>query len=156
MSMRKILQFSLLLALLIITTNSSAGIYRWVDENGNVQFGDRPPPEVETSDEVEVRSQEPAANSKGSSPVNRKEARKRLLEQYQREREEKKEAAAKKRKEKQQRQARCSYAKSKLTEYLEHGRLYKRGANQERQYLSDQERNAAIAKARADVKKWCK
>ncbi len=88
--------------------------------------------------------------------MDRKEARGRLLEQYKREREEKKEEAAKKRKEKKQRKAKCEYAKTRLTEYLEHGSLYKRLPNQERKYLSDQERNAEISKARAEVKKWCK
>jgi hypothetical protein len=148
------LRFLLFLTMLIVTANINAGIYKWVDENGQVQYGDRPPPEVETKDEVVIKNQESGAGE--STPVDRKKARDRLLKQYQQEREEKKETEAKKRQEKKRREAKCSYAKSRLTEYLEHGSLYRRKANQEREYLTDQERDAAIARARAEVKKWCK
>lgn len=150
----QILRFSLLLFLLMTVIGASAGVYRWVDENGQVQYGDRPPPEAANSDEVVIRNQGPTSDP--AAPVDRKQARERLLQQYESERKEKKEAAAKKRKEKKQREARCNYAKNRLTEYLEHGLLYERLPNQERKYLTDQQRDAAIADARADVKKWCK
>ena len=156
MTIQRILGYLLILGLLAIVTSTNAGIYKWVDENGNVQVGDRPPPEVEASDEVEISNQGDATDGAGSVPVDRKEARKRLLDQYKREREEKKEAAAKKKKEKKERQAKCKYAQNRLTEYMEHGSLYERMPNQQRKYLSDQERDAVIARARADVKKWCK
>jgi hypothetical protein len=149
----RVLVFSLFVTAIVVTLNVHAGVYRWVDENGRVQFGDRPPPEATTSDEVIIRNKAPAPGE--AAPVDRKEARERLLEQYQREREEKKEVAAKKRKQKEQRAANCNFAKSRLNEYLESGALYRRTPNQEREYLSDQEREAAIAGARADVKKWC-
>jgi hypothetical protein len=144
----------LLMCLLAVAGSTIAGIYRWVDESGQVQYGDRPPPEAASSDEVIIRNQ--GATSDATAPVDRKQQRDRLLQQYESERKEKKAAAAKKRKEKKQREARCNYAKNRLTEYLEHGLLYERLPNQERKYLSDQQRDAAIADARADVKKWCK
>ena len=150
----RIVKFSLILFLVAAAGNTAAGIYRWVDENGQVQFGDRPPPEATGSDEVIIRNQGPASDT--AAPVNRKQARDRLLEQYQQEREEKKEAIAKKRKEKKQREARCNSAKARLKDYQEHGLLYERLPNQERKYLTSQERDAAITKAQADVKKWCK
>ncbi len=34
--------------LLFLSVTASAGIYRWVDENGKTHFGDRPPQTVET------------------------------------------------------------------------------------------------------------
>lgn len=142
------------LLLLVVSANATAGIYRWVDENGRVQFGDRQPPEVTTSDEVVIRNQ--GSVSEEVAPVNRKEARDRLLEQYQREREEKKATAAKRDKEKKQREIRCNYARSRLTGYLESGSMFRHTPNQERKYLTDQERDAVIVRARADVKKWCK
>jgi hypothetical protein len=141
------------LLLLVVTVNATAGIYKWVDENGQVQFGDRPPAEAATSDEVVIRNQRAPVKT---APVDRNEARDRLLEQYQRERAEKKEAAAKMREEKRQRAARCNYARGRVTRYLESGSLYRYTANRERKYLTDQERDAALARARADVKKWCK
>jgi hypothetical protein len=147
------LKFSLFLLLLLASVSTTAGIYRWVDENGQVQYGDRPPPEGETIDEVDIPEQKPA--TEGAAPVDRKQARDRLLEQYQRERDEKKQAAAKKRQVKKQRQVRCNYAKDRLSR-LQRGRIYEPQDNQEPRYLSDKESEAVIAKARAAVKKWCK
>ncbi len=147
---------SLLILLLVLSATgvtASAGIHRWVDENGQVQFGDRPPANMNNSEEVVIRKQVPTSEP---AKVDRKKSRERLLEQYQRERDEKKQKAAKKQKEKKERKARCNYAKTRLTEYREHGSLYERLPNQQRRYLTDQERDAQIAKARAEVKKWCK
>lgn len=150
----RLLQTSLILLLFAVVASATAGIYRWVDEDGHVQYGDRPPPDVGESQEMDVRVQE--SSPPGNAPVDRQQARERLLQQYQTEREEKKEAAAKKRLEKKKADTRCAYAKRTLSEYLEHGRLYERLPNQERKYLTDQERDAEIAKARAEVKMWCK
>ena len=147
------LQLLLLLTALMVAVTASAGIYRWVDENGYVQYGDRPPSDVNASNEVVIRKQAPDS---GPARVDRKQSRERLLEQYQRERDEKKGKAAKQRQQKERRKKRCAYARTRLTEYQEHGGLYERLPNQKRRYLSDQEREAEIAKARQEVKKWCK
>jgi len=149
-----LLPILLFTALFFLTASVVAGVYKWVDEDGHVQFGDRPPPEVEDSDEVKIRSKAPA--SAPAAKVDRKQARDRLLQQYKQEREEKKAAVVKKRKEKKEQEKRCSYAKDALSEYLEHPVLYERGADQERKYLTDQQRDAEIAKARKAVKRWCK
>jgi hypothetical protein len=153
MKKHRMLGFLLFLTMLVAATNTSSGIYKWVDENGNVQYGDRPPTDVETSNEVKIHTQNDIPDS--GQGVDRKQARDRLLEQYKREREEKKEAAEKERQEKKKRQVRCNYARDRLTRYLEHGRLYEPMDNQERRFLSDQERDELIAKTRAEVKQWC-
>jgi hypothetical protein len=149
----RMLTLSLLLLSLLVSVSATAGIYRWVDENGQVQYGDRPPPGGETSDEVDIPEQKRANGE--TAPVDRKQARDRLLEQYQRERDEKKEATAKKRQEKKQRKVRCNYARDRLSNY-QSGRIYVPQDNQERRYLSDKEREEVLARARAEVKKWCK
>lgn len=146
-------KYSMFLLFMMVSVSATADIYRWVDENGQVQYGDRPPPGGETSDEVDIPEQTPANGE--AAPVNRKQARDRLLEQYQRERDEKKQAAAKKRQEKKQRKVRCNYAKDRLSNY-QRGRIYVPQDNQERRYLSDKEREEVLARARAEVKKWCK
>ncbi len=152
---KRLLGISLFMILFMLAAATTAGIYKWVDENGHVQYGDRPPAtDVEESEEVNVRVQE--STSADSAPVDRRQARERLLQQYEKERADKKEAAAKKRQEQQKAKVRCAYAKNTLNEYLGHGRLYDLLPNQERRYLTDQERDAEIAKARAEVKKWCK
>lgn len=149
-----LLPFLLFTALFSLATSVAAGVYKWVDEDGHVQFGDRPPPEVADNGELEMRSETPT--SAPAAKGDRKQARDRLLQQYKQEREEKKEAVAKKRQEKKEQKIKCSSAKDALREYLEHGLLYERGANQERKYLTDQQRDAEIARARKAVKRWCK
>jgi Domain of unknown function (DUF4124) len=147
------LQLLLLLVAVMPAVTASAGVYRWVDENGRVHFGDRPSAGADTSDEVMIRKQAP---SSAPNNVDRRQLRERLLEQYQRERDEKKQQAEKQRQQKQKQKQRCAYARTRLSEYLEHGALYDRLPNQKRRYLTDQERDAEIAKARKEVKKWCK
>jgi len=148
-----LLQLILLLVVLMVTASASAGIYRWVDEDGKVHFGERPPADASNSDEVVIRNQAPVPEP---ANADRKQQRERYLEQRQREKNERKEKAAKKRREKKQREKRCVYARNKLAEYQEHGVLYERLPNNERRYLSKQEREQEIAKARQEVGRWCK
>ncbi len=143
----------LLLMLMLLATSVSAGIYRWVDESGQVHFGARPPVDVSDSNEVVIRNRAPASEPE---PVDRKQARDRYLEQRQRERTEKREAAAKQRQEKAQREKRCRYARNLLQEYRQHGALYDRLPNNEKRYLTDQEREQEIAQVRREVDRWCK
>lgn len=150
---RHLLQLLVILAVFMTATSASAGIYRWVDENGQVKYGDRPPADVSNSDEVVIRNQVPASEP---AKVDRKQMQQRYLEQLQNERAERKEKAAKKRKEKAQREKRCIYARNALKEYQESGVLYERLPNSERRYLTDQEREQEISKARRDVDRWCK
>jgi len=59
MSRLYLLKLILLLTVLAVTS-VSAGIHRWVDENGQVHFGERPPADVSDSNEVIIRNQVPA------------------------------------------------------------------------------------------------
>jgi hypothetical protein len=145
--------YLLTVILLLVATTATAGIYRWVDENGHTHFGERPPADAGGGDEVKIRGQAPASTPE---PVDRKQQRDRYLEQRQRERAEKKAQAAKKRKQKDEMQKRCNYSRSKLREYQEHGSLYERLPNNERRYLTDREREQQLAKARKEVARWCK
>ncbi|MCP3669024.1 MAG: DUF4124 domain-containing protein [Gammaproteobacteria bacterium] len=138
---------------MLLATSASAGIYRWVDESGQVHFGARPPAAANDSSEVVIRNQAPTSEPE---PVDRKQARDRYLEQRQRERAEKRETAAKQRQEKAQREKRCRYARNLLQEYQESGVLYDRLPNNEKRYLTNQEREQTIAKARREVDRWCK
>jgi len=147
------LKLLLLLAVFLVAANVSAGIYRWVDEGGQVHFGERPPADVSDSNEVVIRKQTPVAEPE---TVDRKQAQDRYLEQRQREKTQKKKQAATKRKREQEQERRCVYSKNRLREYLEHGALYERLPNNERRYLTDQQREREIAKSRQEVDKWCK
>ena len=45
----------LLFGLVLTTTSGQAEIYRWIDEEGKLQFGDRPP-DARGADKVELLS----------------------------------------------------------------------------------------------------
>ncbi len=151
MDRKRLLQLLILLALLVSTVAVSAEVYRWVDENGRAHYGDRPPADVEQSDEVKIHDQKLS-----SEPVNvdRKQAQQRLLEQYRREREMKKKQADKELQERQERKKRCASAKSTLAQY-QHSILYDRFPDQEPRFLTTEEQQAEIAKVRKEVEKWC-
>ncbi len=149
--------------LLLLWQTAQSGVYRWTDENGKVHFGDRPPQEQET-EQVAVPTggsqggaQEGAEEESSPAPSNaeRQETRQRLLDQYARERDEKRQAAEQKKKEQAQRQQNCILAKDNLRGLEEHGRIYNLLPNGERYYLTAEEREQTLAKARAEVKRWC-
>jgi len=144
----------------MVVTSASAGIHRWVDENGQVHFGSRPPVDSNSA-EVKMRKQpstpeQTPQNSGEQTPLNRAEQRNRYLEQRQREKAERKEKKAKELKETKQRDRACAYSKDKLKEYLRSRRLYEPTSDGKRRWLSDEDRERAIVEMRQEEKKWCK
>lgn len=129
-----------------------AGVYRWVDENGNVHYSDRPGT-AEDAAEIQIKKNKTTASS-APDAAERAVTRQRLLEQYETERMQKREAAAKKKAESKRREKNCAIAKNRLRMYKSSA-LYEEGADGERRFLSDAEYEKALAKARDDVKRWC-
>jgi hypothetical protein len=154
----KQISFFGLMVLLLLSQAVHSEVYKWTDENGKVHFGDRPPVEQET-EQVAVPTGATSAGGEEASAVenntNRQETTQRLLDQYAAERDEKRKAAHKKKEEKAQQKANCAVAKDNLRNFQEHGRIYKLLPNGERYYYSAAEREQALARARAEVKRWC-
>ena len=128
-----------------------AGIYRWVDADGKVHFGDRPPA-AETKEEMTI-PQTPASPGTSSD---RATDRKRLLEQIQTERENRREEARKRADKKKERERRCVLAKDRLRIYTESSSLYDLTQDGERRVLSFEERERVTTNAEQAVKRWCK
>jgi type IV secretory pathway VirB10-like protein len=154
-------RISLLALMILLSPIAQSEVYKWTDENGKVHFGDRPPVEQE-AEQVAVptgptgpTTEEGEAASAAEASVSRQEATQRLLEQYETERDAKKQAAAKKREEQAKRKANCAQAKDNLRNYQEHARLYVLDENGERRYYTSEEREKSLARAKADVKRWC-
>ncbi len=129
----------------------SAGIYRWVDADGKVHFGDRPPA-AETTEEMNI-PQTPASPGTSSD---RATDRRRLLQQIQEERENRRETARNKADEKKERERRCVLAKDRLRIYSESSSLYDLTQDGERRVLSFDERERVTRKAEQAVKRWCR
>jgi uncharacterized membrane protein len=150
-SMIRILRVLIIVSL--VGPAAGAGVYKWVDEQGRVHFGDRPQSEaaMEMQIKIDPRSSPPAATE-----AERARNRKRLLEMYQEDREAKKEAAKKQKEERAQRAAECKRTRSKLAQYSNAAGLYEDGEGGERRYLSFEARDRYMAGLRQEVGKLCR
>ncbi len=126
-------------------------VYRWLDEQGRVHFGDRPP-EGQTVTKLRLH---PGPESQGAPEADRSQARERLLRYYDERRAEQREAAARARQEQEAREVRCAEARRRLGQYEAAGRIFVTGEDGQRHFLSGEERDQLIARLRAEISRWC-
>ena len=133
------------LLLALVATVASAQVYKWVDENGRVHYGEKPPPGAKSS---AVRPPTaPSAPAKAQDLQSQElDFRRRQIKQG--------EDEAKQARETADRQARCNAAKENLS-IAEQAALFRREKG-ERVFLSDAERNAQIEGLRGAVARYCR
>jgi hypothetical protein len=157
------------LALALMPVLAQAQLYKWVDQNGQTQYSDRPPPagikgELVTKKRAAPAAQPvpapgapaaPAANKGGAAAANpagrELEFRKRQISAEEAQKEEEKKA-----KEQQAKQENCDIARARLKSLEEGGRILKYDKVGERQYLSDEEIEKDKVPARQRVEQSCK
>jgi hypothetical protein len=137
---------------LVLPVVAGADIYRSVDENGVVVYSDLP---TGSAERIAVRTAaarpaaaQPAPAAEGSedasedaaddSPIYAEVPREPTPEEIA-----------------EDRARNCEYSRQMLESYSTSHRLYRQGADGERQYLSDDEIDAARAKAQSNVAAWC-
>jgi hypothetical protein len=143
-----------LFAVLLFTgglTSGHAEIYKWVDEQGRVHYGDRPNEQAET---VDIKDQAPSTEST-SDESSRREHRQRLLKSMQQERERKQAQREQAQAAEQEAMRRCANAREQLENIASAGFLYRRNPKGERVIFTDEERARATAQAEAAVKQYC-
>jgi len=160
--MLRILVLGLMLA---FAAAASAQLYRWVDKDGKVRYGDAPPPGVKSRMLGSPPSATPpAAGDDAAKDDAAKDARKGPLtpaeqEQAFRKRQMEARKAQEKedlaRKDSEARQANCARARESLANYESGQRVARTNAQGERYYLDDDTRVAEAAKARQAVNDWC-
>lgn len=141
----------LLVLLLAATASASAGkVYKWVDEHGNVHFGDRPRDNGAEELEIRVRDAQPASPAGGADPMRANIGK--VMEEdrlrRQESREEEKQARAK-------RDRNCQVAKDRLRRMRESTYLYDIDNDGKRRILSHQERAAAEQRVLDQVSQYC-
>jgi len=144
-----------LFLILIITAANPAGaeVYRWVDKQGKVHFGDHPTSALAQPFKLKKNPQHPSSTAPNAAQ--HQITRQRMLDMYRQERERKK-AAKKKRKEETKKLAqRCANARDRLSRY-EGSRLYENLPNGERRYFSEDKREKTISKLRGNIKRYCR
>jgi hypothetical protein len=126
---------------------ASAVVYKWVDAQGKLQYGDRPPDGVhaEVVELLGIHSGHPAANTavsgadKPAAPPPPANNAKKAVDS---------DVA-------QSREKQCAEAQDRYKKLIEGRRLYKTGENGERQYLTSDEIDSERVNAKRDVDETC-
>jgi hypothetical protein len=160
--MRSPIRFFAAAAILLATATVAAQVYKWVDKDGKVQYSDQPPPASAGKADPKKLSDAPAsgasaspASSPGKAAESPKDAEKRKKDQAKKE-----EDAAKKAADDARRAAddaeNCRNARSALRD-LESGRpLQRTDEKGDRYFVSDEQRQADIARTREIASTSCK
>ena len=138
-------------ACLIAAAVSSAGgeIYKWVDENGKVHFGDKPPDDGAESVTVRPQPQPDAGLQQ------RRDRTERLLDAYAAERGEREQARREAAAAATTRKHNCAVAKHNRFELEHASHLFERDADGNKRVFNDDEHERTLEQARAAVSKWC-
>ncbi len=142
----------LLLSALLVTVPALAGIYRWVDENGQTVYSQTPPPD-RNADKIRL-ALPPSGNPE--------EAQRRLEEQLQRKDDylEDRELARDKRKEQQaqqdMRESNCAIARKNHANLVAAARRLVKMPDGKYQRLTEEERQIMLQKAQANIDKNCR
>ncbi len=145
-----IVKITLLLTLILIFSSPYAGIYKWIDDDGNVHYGDHA--ENKKANEIKI-SQHKGPDAEHQQ---RMEKQKQYIKDGQKARNEKKKQRKIAKKEKKKKKLACKKIKKYLTKLEQHGRLYQGNKDGTRQYLSGPERDQEIAKTRKKVADTCR
>ncbi|MDQ9170274.1 DUF4124 domain-containing protein [Oxalobacteraceae bacterium R-40] len=136
-----------LLVSLLLPVSTTAQIYKWVDQNGKTQYGDRPPSERKEPQLLKVNPDRQATTPTSTWEDNDREFRKRRIErQMQAEKEAAPVAAA---------QQICMNARHAL-QMLDGKVVFRLNDKGERVYMEDEERNAVEKKAMQDIATYCR
>ena len=142
-------------ALLAWSGMASAVVYKWVDAQGKLQYGDRPPDGVHAkvvellgthaantrnaSAPAPARAAETAPKTAANNPTPKDSDAKRAVDQ---------DVA-------QTREKQCADAQERYKKLIEGRRIYKPGPDGERQYMSSQEIDTERLNAKRDIDTIC-
>ncbi|UTW06885.1 DUF4124 domain-containing protein [Pseudomonas benzenivorans] len=135
------------LCLLLLPGLATAEIYRWVDAQGQVHFGQRPA--GAGAEPVEVR---PQVVERDAATRERLERTERF---YDARRQEKAEAVAASAERRAERDSECRVLRQRLAQLPEGRRYYQEEANGERTYYSEEELDAVRRRLRDRVSERC-
>lgn len=152
MKRKAVFYFLQLIVFLTVIPAGYAGVYKWVDEKGNVHYGDKP--KDTDAEQMRIPSKKTDTSS-GSSDQNRLQYQRKLLEAMTKERRDKEMTQAKAKEEAEKNKRKCRKAKNELHDRRHSRYVYRLDKNGERVILSDEERRAGTEKMEALIKKHC-
>jgi hypothetical protein len=139
-------------ALLAWSGLASAVVYKWVDAQGKVQYGDRPPDGVH-AEVVALLGTHVARSAPGKAPEPAPALRTTNRDQPNQD-----DASAKKAVDNdvaQSREKQCAETQDRYKKLIEGRRLFKTGADGERQYLTSEEIDSERLNAKREVDATC-
>jgi hypothetical protein len=140
-------------ALLAWSGLASAVVYKWVDAQGKLQYGDRPPDGVH-AEVVELLGTHSASNRNASAPARTAETSPKIAnnnatpKDSETKREVDQDVA-------QTKEKQCTDAQERYKKLIEGRRIYKAGADGERQYMSSEEIDTERLNAKRDIDTIC-
>jgi hypothetical protein len=144
----------ILLLGLIVSAAAHAGVYKWVDDNGKVHYGDSPQASQAT---VEMNVDQTTTESSVSEDLlSREEKRERLLQSMEEDRIEKQEQRDKRKAENDRNRQKCNRYRDRMRHYERANALYKLDRDGNRVYMSESERASATKSLRARISKYCR
>jgi len=145
---------TILLLCLITPIAAHAGVYKWVDENGKVHYGDSPQASQPTV-EMNVDDSTPAPSS-SDDVLSREEKRERLLQSMEEDRLEKQEKRDEQKAVNEKNRQRCNRYRDLMRRYERARALYKLDKEGNRVYMPDGDRARAMKNLQAKIKKYCR
>jgi len=150
--LRRVFHYSLRLCLLFfIVGNCYAKMYKWVDEDGNTHYSEKPP-----AGDVEVQTVKPPPKVNTEKALKQQEENKKKSEEAKEEQTKSAEEKTKDEADKARQKANCETARKNLASVSANPRVYSVGADGERRRLGEEERQAKITAAQKDIAEFCK
>ncbi len=141
-------------ALIVWSGMASAVVYKWVDAQGKVQYGDRPPDGVH-AEVVELLGGRPVHTENASTAAASATRPAGAVARSEAESKDAKEKAQVQQDVEQSRDKECADAQERYKKLIEGRHLYKVGADGERQYLTSEEIDTERLNAKRDVDQIC-
>ena len=131
---------------------ASADVYRWVDTDGRVHFGDRPPADTQ-AEQIQVGE----GASVSGDLEERGDRRERFLDVMEEQREEDARAASERTREADKHRKNCAIASDRLRQIQDARFIFEPTADPDNpRILDESERAEYLARARKDVATWCR
>jgi Domain of unknown function (DUF4124) len=144
-------RLSVMLVLTLASAIASAEVYKWLDADGNVHYGDRPPATGTDSHSITL----PPAPTRDADHERRSLLRSRLLEAIDAERAEQAQAEREAAAAKQERARMCARARGDLARFERANIIYTNDESGARIYMSDEARREATANAKLWIDEHC-
>ncbi len=144
----------LVIVAILYTASVQAEVYKWVDENGRVHYGDKP---GAGSQAIEVRQYETSNKpaSSGGDELSRDKKRQRISDMLEEDRLTKNKQREKKNKEREKKKRKCNRLKDRQRHYERASGLYNLDKDGNRIYISNEQREKSEQKLRQQIKKAC-